>query len=200
MKKTISVFATAAIMITACNNNQTPSDANKEQTVDTIAASNEEEVKIITHRFTTVDANVYKHINGIIESYLTIKDNLVKSDALATAKAAMGLEKTLEGFDKSLLTEEQKKVYDKYIPELQKQAAAISSEKDVKKQREAFAPLTESVYELSKAFGYNKSLFHEHCPMALGNGAMWLSTEKEIKNPYFGDEMLDCGSVMEEVK
>jgi Cu(I)/Ag(I) efflux system membrane fusion protein len=31
------------------------------------------------------------------------------------------------------------------------------------------------------------------------NGAIWLSTEKDIKNPYYGDDMLTCGSVIEEI-
>jgi Cu(I)/Ag(I) efflux system membrane fusion protein len=32
--------------------------------------------------------------------------------------------------------------------------------------------------------------------MAFNNkGAYWLSNEREIKNPYFGSEMLECGSV-----
>jgi Cu(I)/Ag(I) efflux system membrane fusion protein len=28
-------------------------------------------------------------------------------------------------------------------------------------------------------------------------GAFWLSGEKEIKNPYFGEAMLTCGEVKE---
>jgi len=41
-------------------------------------------------------------------------------------------------------------------------------------------------------------LYLEYCPMANNNtGAYWLSNEKEIKNPYFGDKMLKCGSVKE---
>ena len=30
-------------------------------------------------------------------------------------------------------------------------------------------------------------------------GAYWLSKESKIKNPYFGDEMLTCGSVKETI-
>jgi hypothetical protein len=33
-----------------------------------------------------------------------------------------------------------------------------------------------------------------------GKGAMWLSESKEIKNPYFGDKMMECGSVEEEIQ
>jgi Cu(I)/Ag(I) efflux system membrane fusion protein len=31
-------------------------------------------------------------------------------------------------------------------------------------------------------------------------GAYWLSKEREIRNPYFGKEMLDCGSVTDEIE
>ena len=42
------------------------------------------------------------------------------------------------------------------------------------------------------------TLYIEYCPMANNNeGAFWLSNEKEIKNPYFGEMMLKCGSVKE---
>ncbi|MBA4058359.1 MAG: hypothetical protein C0490_26815, partial [Marivirga sp.] len=44
-------------------------------------------------------------------------------------------------------------------------------------------------------------LYLEYCPMANNNeGAYWLSNEKEIKNPYFGDKMLKCGSVKETIQ
>jgi hypothetical protein len=45
------------------------------------------------------------------------------------------------------------------------------------------------------------ALYLEYCPMANGNeGAYWLSNEKQIKNPYFGDKMLKCGSVKETIQ
>jgi Cu(I)/Ag(I) efflux system membrane fusion protein len=42
----------------------------------------------------------------------------------------------------------------------------------------------------------NAKVFHEYCPMAFNDkGATWLSDEAEIKNPYFGKKMLECGEV-----
>jgi len=36
--------------------------------------------------------------------------------------------------------------------------------------------------------------------MAFDNkGAYWLSNEAAIRNPYFGDEMLECGKVEDSV-
>ena len=52
-----------------------------------------------------------------------------------------------------------------------------------------------TVYTLAKSFGSNRTLYHDLCPMAFDDqGAYWLSESKEIRNPYFGDKMLKCGS------
>jgi len=40
------------------------------------------------------------------------------------------------------------------------------------------------------------SLYLQFCPMAFDyEGATWISREREVMNPYFGDEMLHCGVV-----
>lgn len=39
-------------------------------------------------------------------------------------------------------------------------------------------------------------LYLEFCPMADDNkGSFWLSYDKEIANPFFGQSMLTCGEV-----
>lgn len=78
-------------------------------------------------------------------------------------------------------------------------AGEISSTSDVKAQRLAFARLNQDLIRLLKDTGLDQGkLYVAHCPMALNDqGASWVSTSKEIKNPYFGDSMLTCGSVTE---
>ena len=40
-----------------------------------------------------------------------------------------------------------------------------------------------------------------YCPMANGNtGGSWLAASSEIRNPYFGDKMLKCGSIKEVIE
>jgi Cu(I)/Ag(I) efflux system membrane fusion protein len=51
-----------------------------------------------------------------------------------------------------------------------------------------------------KAFGINKKIYNQFCPMANNDkGANWLSFQENIKNPYFGDAMLTCGNVEETI-
>ncbi|MDT0651042.1 efflux RND transporter periplasmic adaptor subunit, partial [Zunongwangia sp. F297] len=41
-------------------------------------------------------------------------------------------------------------------------------------------------------------LLIQKCPMANNNkGAFWLSTNKEIRNPYYGEQMMTCGSTID---
>lgn len=82
------------------------------------------------------------------------------------------------------------------------EAGKIAGSDKLADQRKAFSLLSNEMSTLVKA---NKpssgALYLEYCPMANNNtGAYWLSNEKEIKNPYFGDKMLKCGSVKETIK
>jgi len=55
---------------------------------------------------------------------------------------------------------------------------------------------------LAKAFyTTDEAIYIQHCPMANSNkGADWLSLSDEIRNPYFGADMLTCGEVTEELQ
>jgi hypothetical protein len=80
-------------------------------------------------------------------------------------------------------------------------AATISNTSDLKAQRLAFARLNEAFIALLKNTSLDSgNLYVAHCPMALDDeGASWVSHTKEIRNPYFGDSMLTCGSVTEQL-
>lgn len=76
-------------------------------------------------------------------------------------------------------------------------AKSISSNQDLKKQREAFKSLSKSTYELIKVSNPAQTVYYQYCPMADAN---WLSKEKAVKNPYYGTSMLTCGNVVETIK
>jgi Cu(I)/Ag(I) efflux system membrane fusion protein len=45
------------------------------------------------------------------------------------------------------------------------------------------------------------SVARMHCPMAMsGEGGDWLQTSDQLKNPYFGADMLTCGTLVERLK
>ena len=78
----------------------------------------------------------------------------------------------------------------------------ISQAGDLEIARSAFKPLSDQMVVLARTFGpFDAAIFVQHCPMADDNiGADWLSLDKVIRNPYFGDKMLKCGSVTETIQ
>lgn len=119
------------------------------------------------------------------EHYLELKDALVESDQKAATRAA----NALSNFAKE--TEDGTRIA--------KIAALIADAVSLNDQRIAFTELSNEMTLLLKTNEVTSgAIYLEFCPMANGNqGGYWLSNEKEIKNPYFGDKMLKCGSVKE---
>lgn len=80
-------------------------------------------------------------------------------------------------------------------------ATSISTAQDIETARMLFAEVTEKMTVVVNKSISNGEVYQQYCPMAFNNkGGYWLSTEKEIRNPYFGDRMLKCGSVTETIK
>ena len=90
-------------------------------------------------------------------------------------------------------------IQDKLIADIRFDAEHIEETKTASHQRDHFNSLSDNVYTLIKSTQGNKDeIYRQYCPMAFDNkGAFWLSAEKEVNNPYFGDMMLHCGSVKE---
>jgi hypothetical protein len=206
MKKIVSILAFAAVVISACNSG-TPKSEHEEHEMNNMnadtarhaTATDEKEIKTVAVAFTNLAAGSASSIKSIVDNYLGIKNALANDNADDAAKSAKAMKEAIAGLDKSLLTAEQKKAYDPIEEELKEHAEHIGKNGDnISHQRSHFSGLSEVVYILVKNFGAGRPLYHDHCPMARDNqGAMWLNEAKEIRNPYFGAQMLTCGTVEE---
>jgi len=206
MKRTfISVLVLNAILFAACNNESGQENDRHDMHNDTMqhaTAKDSETVKAIAVTYTNVDAQAAVSIKAAADHYLHIKNALTNDDSKEAASGAKAMADVIGKLDKSLLTAEQKAAYDKVEEKMKEHAAAIAANTDkIKDQRTHFVMLSESMYDFVKSFGAGRPLYHDHCPMAKDNqGAMWLSETEGIKNPYFGAEMLTCGSIEEVIK
>jgi hypothetical protein len=126
-------------------------------------------------------------MNLAYQQYIQLKDALVASKPDEAKKSAAQLQKFLLVLNNSKAAHEAEK---------------IASTEKLAVQRKAFSPLSNEMIALVKGNKLSSgTLYLEYCPMANSNkGAHWLSNEKEIKNPYFGDAMLKCGSVKEAIR
>lgn len=204
MRKII-MFSVAIIIITmtACNSS-TQNEAgnmhdrgNLDMPEQHASISNSDNLISIKATYSDVSPEAAQSINEIIDHYLDIKNALTNEDAAAAAKGAKAMAAAMKSLDKSLLTAEQKTEYDKSAETAEGQAEAISANgNNIEQEREAFSTMSESVYAMAKAFGAGRPLYHDHCPM-YKDGSMWLSESKEIRNPYYADKMMTCGTAKE---
>lgn len=178
--KNIQLLAIFALFlgILSCKN------TNKEPELETETVSQEKEA----HKSAILEAEfkdekvaaVYNAYNGL-KTALVNTDNAaaaIATSQLLTAYANMGVE---EGVFKN--------------------ASAITEDTRIEAQREAFEAVTADVEAMLGGALESGAIYKQFCPMAFNNkGAYWLSNTKEIRNPYFGDMMLKCGRVAEEIK
>lgn len=79
---------------------------------------------------------------------------------------------------------------------LGKLADSLTEGPDLEGVRRAFEPFSTAVVDLARAehLTHREKLHAFECPMTpvLGNGR-WLSRSAELRNPYFGSAMLECG-------
>ena len=82
-----------------------------------------------------------------------------------------------------------------------KAAQTIANSKEINEQRTAFLELSAGMEEVLSGEISSGELYKQYCPMAFdGKGGYWLSSSEEIRNPYYGDKMLKCGSVRDTIQ
>lgn len=139
----------------------------------------------------------------LIDGYLILKTALTEDDSKSAAAAGKGIVSALAKVDASALSVADRKNYNDIAADLKEHAEHIGDNAtNIEHQREHMVMLSKDVNDLVKMAGTGgKTLYKEFCPMANNSkGAYWLSTEKEIRNPYYGSAMLTCGSVKETYK
>jgi len=136
------------------------------------------------------DSTQRHQLSQLLSQYYNIKDALVAGNGNEASAKAEEFIKTANSIDYKLISEGN-------INALLKDATPISETKEIKKQREHFANLSNNMAALAKSIKLGaQPIYQAYCPMKKAN---WLSSDKEIKNPYYGSAMLTCGKVVETI-
>lgn len=122
------------------------------------------------------------YIEVPLDQYLRIKDALVSSNALEAQAAARQLDSLWSSASPG--------------DQLLSSVRQIAASADLEAQRLAFHSLTQAYLVSLESAPLSDSLYLQFCPMAFDSeGATWISRERKVMNPYFGDDMLNCGLV-----
>lgn len=149
-----------------------------------------------------VEATFQQQLSGVFNTYVKLKDAFVSTDGKKVSAEAATTRKALAAVDMKLLSGAAHNDWMNYLGGMESSLKEMESSSDIEAQRKSFSILSENLYKSIKAYGLGgATAYYEFCPMAFDNqGAYWLSDAEEIRNPYFGDKMLTCGSVTEKLK
>lgn len=207
---TLSIIAVIMAFVTvSCNQ---ASNKNEQSSNDTAVVSQEQPASQPKEDDTVAVPAVSETPNGqdaakeeaknfsiapIVTDYLSLKNALVSDDDKAAASAGKKLLATLNKVDMKTIPADNHKKYMDIADDAKEHAEHIGENVgNIHHQREHLASLGEDLKDLIDFFGTSQTLYQDHCPMFNdGKGAVWFSANKEIKNPYYGAEMLTCGKV-----
>lgn len=170
----ISLTITGSLLITACGNTKS---VNEDQTTEMKGESISEEAVELNDPI----------LNAVYQEYLNLNLALVNGNEEEAKIVANTLELGAKELESGA--------------SIAAHASKITEAGTLKEKREIFSDLSNALIPLIKASGLKSGeLYIDYCPMALNDqGAYWLSSEKGIKNPYFGDSMLTCGETKETI-
>lgn len=133
-----------------------------------------------------MDGEHGQHLADIIHAYIGVQEALA-ADASEVAQGAFdNLAKQAEAAE---------------MAEVVGPAKEGASSGNIEAQRLSFQKLSSVIIPIVREHGNPTDLPVRlvHCPMAFDfAGADWLQTTEEVRNPYFGTDMLTCGTVKQE--
>lgn len=196
----------AVLFLTACGNTETTNETVVDTTVAAGAAPapTPAATPALPASSSLTEAGTIALVE-VRDQYLALKDAFVATDGKAADQAAQSLATAGEKLKIQLGSEHQATLtpqVDSIITNA-KQIAGIKDDNAILgKKRAAFEHISNAAYHLfQNADLTNSGLYVQHCPMAFKNkGASWLAAEQDIRNPYYGDKMLECGEVTETMK
>ena len=149
-----------------------------------------------------VSKEFQKQLNEVFIKYIALKDAFVKEESNNIISQSEKIGAILTKVDIKLLENKEAQTFWMSLEkQLRVAVSSILKTTAIKEQRNHFKQVSASLIEALQVFGVNEKVFVAFCPMADSNkGAYWLSIEKKVINPYFGNKMLTCGEVKQVIE
>ena len=201
-----SLLAVGTFALTSCKENKeqkSTTETSMKHDMSTMSDSaamgnmaTDKEVTVTEAKKSSADlTELYSH-------YTHLTFALSGDDDKEAVSAAKGILASFPKIDKNGFSDEQKKEFAELEASIREHAEHIADNAgNIDHQREHLDIMSTDFYDLLTDFGTPKPVYKVFCPMYNDNkGTFWLSDSREVKNPYYGKEMLSCGEVQEEIK
>lgn len=141
----------------------------------------------------------------LLNAYYSLKDALVASDSVKANTAAADLVMQADSLKVNEIQGDTSGIIKEtalsFTSTIHSSSEALQKEPTLNGKRKEFEMITDALWSLTRTVKYDGGkVYYSYCPMAFDNkGAYWMSNSAEIRNPYFGEKMLKCGSVEDSV-
>ena len=140
-------------------------------------------------------------LGRVVSAYLEIQEGLASDDLARASAAALALIAAVGGAG-AAMPARARASWAKLAVELERHAELLSGASDISVARHGFEGLSKQLKALLTLFGNpgELQLAVAFCPMAFDyRGAEWVQAAAELRNSYFGAEMLSCGEFRQRI-
>ncbi|KXX69057.1 efflux RND transporter periplasmic adaptor subunit [Flammeovirga sp. SJP92] len=137
------------------------------------------------------------------QAYILMKDALVASDDDKAKELLGDFSEKLDLVQMKELKGEAHHYWMKKSKTLKEDVLAMQKADNIDTRRRYLVSVSKLLADVITRLGLpsNEKVFLLYCPMANHDqGASWLSTTKDVLNPYYGDMMLKCGEMKREIQ
>jgi len=144
--------------------------------------------------------NFRMEMDSVLTRYFALKDALVESDSDLSKEKAEELSSLTRDVMDEVLEPENQGLWLGIAQIIRNETDNLIAENDIDEQRIHFESISTAMINMVESFnpvGY--TIYHQSCPMVRNGSADWLSREEEIRNPYHGDRMMNCGEIIQQL-
>lgn len=138
----------------------------------------------------------------VYDAYFDVQMALANDDLEAAKSAYDQLKREISAIDMSLFDGKAHTRWMEISDALKEASGLGASAGTITGARDAFFHASQAAIELHDTFGHagEEAFYLTFCPMAQENaGAYWLQTEDIVWNSFYGDAMLRCGEIKQEL-
>lgn len=156
----------------------------------------------VSSKKTTLSEDAKKSLQPLFDNYFKLKDALASDDFEDAKASGVAMNNSLGKIDMNLFKGDAHSLWMQQSTALKPSLQHIEHLGDIKAIRGKFINISNLMIAIAESFApLSTAIYIQNCPMADSNkGADWLSLDKEIQNPYFGESMLSCGENTKTIK
>lgn len=156
----------------------------------------------VSSKKTTISEDAKKSLQPLFDNYFKLKIALASDDFEKAKASGVAMNNSLGKIDMNLFKGDAHSLWMQQSTALKPSLQHIEHLGDIKAIRGKFISISNLMIAIAESFApLSTAIYIQNCPMADSNkGADWLSLDKEIQNPYFGESMLSCGENTKTIK